>query len=663
MTVIAELGHFALALALAASLAQAGLLLAGARRHDAVWLAAGRHAATAGSLLVLGAFGALSASFLANDFSLRAVASHSHPGMPGPYRVAAAWGGPGGTMLLWSAMLASWTLALRLVPGRLPLALACRALGYLGLVAAGLVAATLATANPFARGAAIAAAGHGLDPLLQDPAMLLHAPLLVAGGAGLAVAFALSIAALAGDRLDAVWARSSRPWALGAWVFLTAGIGLGSLWADGEPAWGEWWSWDRLQGASLVTWLAATALVHALPVAEKRGIFRRWTALLAILAFAAALLGAWLAGPEAPGLVPDRDPGAAQAGAFLLLFAIVAGAGLALLAQRGPDWEHEGPFEMISREAALAANGMVFLSALAVVLVGLLQPYLVAALGTGRGVGASYFNSVFVPLIVPGLALMGPAPRMRWSSESGREALRDAIRPACAGFAAATAAAMLFERETAWTVVAVFLSAWIAAHGIEAIAFRLRRTLADGAGPGDASRAASFYAMHASHFGMALIVAGAALSAVLEQSAEVVVVPRGTESAGFLRVRAEGAREVEGANYRAVRLRLVVTEDGRESVVEPELRFYGAGGLRTAESAVHRGLARDLHVHVVRPAGGGAWVVRVRTRPLMSLVWAGMALTLAGGLLALADRRFRALSPSAGARFDAAPAVAVGGAR
>ena len=566
-------------------------------------------------------------------------------------------------MLLWSAMLASWTLALRFAPGRLPLALACRALGLLGLAAAGLVAATLATANPFARGEAIAAAGHGLDPLLQDPAMLLHAPFLVAGGTGLAVAFALSAAALAGDRLDAVWARGSRPWALGAWIFLTAGIGLGSLWADGEPAWGEWWSWDRLQGASLVTWLAATALMHALPVAEKRGLFRRWAALLAMLAFALALLGAWLAGPGAPGLVPDRAPDAAQPGAFLVLFAIVAGTGLALHARHGPDWEHEGPFEMISREAALAANGMVLLSALAVVLMGLLQPYLVAALGTGRGVGASYFNSVFVPLIVPGLALMGQGPRMRWSSESGREALRDAIRPAGAGFAGATAAVLLVERETAWTVVAVFLSAWIAWHGIEAIAFRLRRQRADGAGHGDASCAASFYAMHASHFGIALIVAGAALSGVLERSAEVVVGPRGTESAGFLRVRAEGASEVEGANYRAVRVRLVVTEDGRESVVEPELRFYGAGGLRTAESEVQHGLARDLHAHLVRPAGGGAWVVRLRTRPFMSLVWAGMALTVAGGLLALGDRRFRALSPSAGARFDAAAGVALGGSR
>jgi cytochrome c-type biogenesis protein CcmF len=661
--VIAELGHFALALALAASLAQAGLLLAGARHHDAVWLAAGRHAATAGSLLLLGAFGALAASFLANDFSLRTVALHSHPAMPAPYRVAALWSGPEGTMLLWSAMLASWTLGLRFVPGRLPLALACRALGLLGLVAAVLVAATLATANPFARGGDIAAAGHGLDPLLQDPAMLLHAPLLVAGGAGLAVVFALSAAALAADRLDAVWARSSRPWALGAWSFLTAGIGLGCLWADGEPAWGEWWSWDRLQGASLVTWLAATALMHALPVAEKRGLFRRWTALLAMLAFALALLGAWLAGPGAPGLLPDRAPDAAQAGAFLLLSAIVAGAGLVLLRQRGPDREHEGPFEMISREAALAANGMVFLSALAVVLVGLLQPHLAAALGTGRGVGASYFNSVFVPLIVPGLALMGPGPRLRWSSESGREALRDALRPAVAGFAAATAAALLLERETAWTVVAVFLSAWIAWHGVEAIAFRLHRQPATGTGHGGASRTASFYAMHASHLGMALIVAGAALSGVLEQSAEVVVATRGTESAGFLRVRAEGAREVEGANYRAVRVRLVVTENGRGSVVEPELRFYGAGGLRTAESAVDRGLGRDLHAHLVRPAGGGAWVVRVRTRPLMSLVWAGMALALAGGLLALGDRRFRALSPSAGARFDVAPATAVGGSR
>jgi cytochrome c-type biogenesis protein CcmF len=656
---IAELGHFALILALAASLAQGLLLIAGVRRGDAAWMAAGRHAAVVHPLLVAVAFAALVACFVGNDFTVKAVASHSHTALPAAYRAAAAWAGHEGAMLLWATMLAMWTLAVRFATHRLPLDLACRALGVLGLVSSGFLVVAIAVSSPFARLIPSPAQGRDLDPLLQDPAMLLHPPLVIAGYAGLAVAFALALAALLDGRLEAAWARWSRPWVLAAWCFLTAGIAAGALWASREPGWTGWWSWDPLQNASLMPWLAATALLHSLAVAEKRGLFRRWTVLLAILAFSLCLLGAYLARAGALSSLHAFAPDPRRGLAILALLASVAGAALVLFARSAAAPDGHGAFEMISREAGLAAATAVLVAALGAVMLGTLLPLVSEAAGLGRiTVGTPYFTAVFLPLMLPGLLLAGPGPRLRWGSESPAEALRDSVRPAAAAAAAGAYAAFAAERPGAWTAIGLFVSAWIAWHVFEAVAFRWRLESRWSGVRTARWPEASFFAMHVAHFGVAVLVAGISVSNGFEQSSEFVLAPGATQALGSIHVRSDGPREVEGPNYRAVRVRIVVREGARETVVEPEKRLYRTSALPVTEVAVDAGLARDLHVSLVEPAGAGAWIVRVRVKPLMGFVWAGALLMILGGLLAVADRRYRAGVAARGGLADAALALA-----
>lgn len=657
----AELGQFALVLAFAVSLAQSGLLLAPGARIEAPRFAAGLHASVAAAALVLVAAVALVAAFIAGEPSLKIVGAHSNTTLPVAYRVAAAWSAPEGTTLLWATALAGWCLVLRLAAASMPPGLAGRALAFLGLFQAALLAVLLAASGPFAPRAPGVAPGPGLDPVLQDPALLLHLPLLVLGAAGLAVAFALAVPALLADRLEPDWARSTRPWVLAAWLFLTAGIGVGSHWSDREASWGGWWSWEPLPAAHLVAWLAATALVHLLSAAERSRPLVRWAAWLALAPLPLALLGGWLLrGGPAPFTFPYA-PDETQAGAFLVLAAVVAGTALALLARRAPARAGDSDFEMISREAALAAGVLVMLCALVAVLLGLAQPFVAGALGLSRGVGATYFNATFVPLVVPGLALMGPAPRLRWGSESVADAAREAFRPAVAGLAAVSAAALHLDRVDAVMVTGVFLSAWIGWYSLASIALRLGRSPAADAAAGQAGAATGCLGADVAHFGVALLVAGATLAGGLEQSVEVAARPGATQAAGPLLLRAESAREVEGANYRAVRLRLVVLEGGRESVLEPEARVYRAGGLPTREPASHRGLARDVQVAIAGTAGDGAWILRVRVRPFMSLVWTGMLLVAAGGLVALARCWARERMLAGAERCDGPAGLALGG--
>ena len=661
---IAELGHFALILALAASLAQAFLLLAGAARGDAEFLAAGRHASVVQAALVGAAFASLAGSFLVNDYSVRTVALHSHSSLPDAYRIAAAWGSPEGSMLLWATAQASWTLAFRFASRRLPMALSCRALGILGLVSSGVLAVAIAGTSPFARLVPAPAEGRALNPLLQDPGMLLHPPLIFAGYSGLAVVFALALGALLGGRLDAAWARWSRPWALVAWSALTLGIWVGCHWSYRELGWGGWWSWDPVQNATLMPWVAGTALLHSLAVAEKRGLFRRWTVLLAILAFALSLLGIFLARSGTPSSVHDFASDPQGSGAILVFLAVTVVASAALAARRPGIVDGEGRWEMISREAAIAAGNAVLLTVVGAVLLGTLYPLVAATPGPGRlAVGPSYFASVFLPLVLPGLALLGPAPRLRWGSESAGEAIRDAIRPGLAAACAAAGAILGVERPTAWLAIGVFLATWIAMHAVEALAYRSRTAGAGGPWHAVAGAPASFHAMHCAHLGVAVLVAGIALSSALEQSAEVVLAPGMTESVGSLRVRSEGLREVEGPNYRAVRARLVVFDGEREIVLEPERRLYRSGGQAVSESAVHASLARDLHVSLAEPSGRGAWTVRVRIKPFMGWIWCGALLMAFGGLLAATDRRYRSTWQAGRSRANAALVLAEGAPR
>lgn len=618
---IADLGTFALLLALAASLAQAGLLLAGSRRDDRAWLAAGFHACVAGAALVGLAAGCLVAASVASGGS---PANPSGGALPVAYRVAAAWSSPGGTMFLWVAALAAWGLALRLCLPRAPALAGPGVLALLGLVQAGFLVALVAVAKPFSRGTRA-----GLDPALQDPAVLFHQPLLAAGATGLAVTFAFAVTALLSGRGDPQWPRAVRPWAIAAWLLLTAGLAAGGQWSDRVAGWGGWWSWARLPTAFLVAWLAATAFLHLLPAAARGGALLNWSFRLGLLPFPLAVLGVWLAGAGPATQEFPYAHGPAAAGAFLALAAALASGALFALARRATAAAGEAAFEMISLETALAANALVLLCAVASVLIGLLHPLLGPPAAYAGGIGPSYFNAVFTTLVVPVLGLMGLAPRLRWGNEPAGMAVHDAKSPALAGLAVVALAVVALDRLTPAMVAGLFLAAWIAWHSLVAIV------------PGRGVKAAqspvaSPFAMHVAHLGVALLVAGATLAGGLERTTEVAIRAGAAEPAGALLLRVEGAREAQGPNYRAVRVRVQARDGAREFVLEPEIRHYRGSGLPTPKGAVRRGLARDFHVALAGTTDSGSWILRVTTRPFMSLVWAGLALVVLGGLVALA---------------------------
>src|SRR5436190_7019046 len=413
---IAELGHFALALALGVALAMAVLPLAGAARANARWMAFARPAAAAQFFLVAAAFCALAWSFAQNDFSVMYVAQNSNSKLPLQYRLSAVWGGHEGSLLLWILMLSGWTFAVALASGPLPETLVARTLGVLGLVGAGFHSFILFTSNPFERLAQTPSDGRDLNPLLQDPGLIFHPPMLYMGYVGFSVAFALSIAALTSGKLDAAWARWSRPWTIAAWMFLTLGIAMGSVWAYYELGWGGWWFWDPVENASFMPWLVGTALIHSLAVTEKRGGFKSWTVLLAIAAFSLSLLGTFLvrSGVLTSVHAFANDP---KRGTFILGFlTVVIGGSLGLYAWRAKQVGLGSKFEVLSRESLLLTNNVLLIVAAGSVLLGTLYPLFVDALNLGKlSVGPPYFNTVFVPLMAPAMFLMGVGPIARWN--------------------------------------------------------------------------------------------------------------------------------------------------------------------------------------------------------------------------------------------------------
>ena len=412
---IPELGHFALILALCVALVQGTLPLFGAHQQRPRWIALARPAAVAQAVLMGAAFGCLITAFIDNDFTVLYVAQHSNSLLPLPYRVAAVWGGHEGSLLLWVVMLSLWALAVSLFSKELPDAMIARVLGVLALVTAGLLLFILLTSNPFERLLAGAEEGRDLNPLLQDPGLIFHPPMLYMGYVGFSVAYAFAVTALLSGQLDAAWARWSRPWTTAAWVFLTLGIALGSWWAYYELGWGGWWFWDPVENASFMPWLVGTALVHSLAVTEKRGSFKNWTVLLAISAFSLSLLGTFLvrSGVLTSVHAFATDP---KRGIFILAFLVVViGSSLALFAWRAPKVGLGGRFALLSRESLLLTNNVLLVVACATVLLGTLYPLLIDALGAGKlSVGPPYFDSVFAPLMIPALFLIGVAPFARW---------------------------------------------------------------------------------------------------------------------------------------------------------------------------------------------------------------------------------------------------------
>jgi cytochrome c-type biogenesis protein CcmF len=634
---LAELGVFALAAALLTALVLGVAPLAGAALGRPGLVALARPAAQALFVFVLFAYAALTHAFVTGDFSVGYVAQHSNTRLPMEYRVAAVWGGHEGSLLLWALILAGWTVAVALRSRRLPEPVAARVLGVMGLVCVGFLAFLLFTSNPFARLLPPALEGRDLNPLLQDPGMVFHPPLLYMGYVGFSVAFAFAIAALAGGRIDAEWARWARPWTTSAWLFLTLGIALGSFWAYYELGWGGWWFWDPVENASFMPWLVGTALVHSLAVTERRGAFPAWTVLLAILAFALSLLGAFLvrSGVLTSVHAFAVDP---KRGIFILAFlAIVIGASLALFAARGPRLARAGDFAPVSRESMLLANNVLLLVAAASVALGTLYPLALDALGQGKiSVGPPYFEAVFVPLIAPALFLMGVGPLARWR-RAELPALATRLKWAFgAAAAAALAAPFAGGRWSPMVALGLFFAFWIAASS--AVHWWQNRE----------SRSLGFYGMLCAHLGVALFALGVTLVKGYETHAELKMEAGDTAKLAGYAFRFASIGEVKGPNYTAARAAIEVTREGEAvATLHPEKRLYLAQRMPMTESAIDAGLARHLYVSLGEPLTERQWLVRIHHKPFVSWIWIGCLLMALGGLVSVLDRRYRAAPATA----------------
>ena len=646
---VPEIGQFALILALLLALTQGILPIVGAARGVPAWMAVARPAAQGQFTFVAIAFGCLAWSFVNNDFSVLNVASNSNSQLPLHYRFAATWGSHEGSLLLWVLMLNVWTVAVTVFSRHLPAPMVARVVGVMGLVSVGFLLFMLLTSNPFDRLLPPAPDGRDLNPLLQDPGMVIHPPMLYMGYVGFSVAFAFAIAALLGGRLDATWARWSRPWTTLAWCFLTIGIMLGSWWAYYELGWGGWWFWDPVENASFMPWLVGTALVHSLAVTEKRGGFKSWTVLLAICAFSLSLLGTFLvrSGVLTSVHAFATDP---KRGIFILAFlAIVIGGSLALFAWRAPRVGLGGNFGLVSRESMLLAHNLLLLVAAGSVLLGTLYPLFLDALNLGKiSVGPPYFDSVFVPLMTPAIFLMGLGPIARWKEASLPDIATRLKWALLVSLVTALALPFVLGKWTPLISFGLLLALWIATT----VAVNLKERLGPlpgslGARLGSQSR--SYYGMLLAHCGIAVFIAGVTLVKGYETERDVRMAVGDSVAAGGYAFRFDGAENVTGPNYRAARGNVAVSRDGRQlMVMHPEKRIYNAQQMTMTEAAISTGIFGDLYVSLGEPvsanAADGAWSVRVYHKPFVTWIWGGCIIMALGGLVALSDRRYRSVA-------------------
>ena len=641
---IPELGQLALALALVIALAQGVLALAGSARGETAWMGVARPAAWGQFIFVAIAFACLTASFINKDFSVAFVAANSNSALPLQYRIAGVWGGHEGSLLLWTLILGVWMVAVSMFSHRLPDDMVARVLGVMGLVNVGFLSFMLFTSNPFDRLFPSPLDGRDLNPLLQDPAIVLHPPMLYTGYVGFSVAFAFAIAALLSGRLDASWARWSRPWTTVAWMFLTLGIALGSVWAYYELGWGGWWFWDPVENASFMPWLMGTALIHSLAVTEKRGTFRSWTVLLAIFAFALSLLGTFLVRSGVLSSVHAfaTDP---RRGIFILVFlTVVIGGSLALFAWRAPRIGLGGSFDPVSRESMLLTNNVLLVAAAGSVLLGTLYPLVLDALGLGKiSVGPPYFETVFAPLMAPALFLMGIGPLSRWKKAS----LPDLALRLRWAFAVSLVTAVLLPlalgRSSAWVSVGLLLAFWIVASSAVNLWDRVKNAAS---GASVAARLAStpraYYGMLLAHVGVAVFVVGVTLVKGYESQKDARMSPGATEQVGGYTFRFDSVEEVTGPNYVAARATITAMKDGKLVVVmHPEKRMYASQESPMTEAAIDPGFTRDLYVSLGDAVDSKTWIVRMQYKPFVWWIWGGCVLMALGGLLAAGDRRYR----------------------
>ena len=641
---VPEIGHFALILALCVAIVQSTVSIAGAQLGGKSWVAMAKPAAQAQFIFVALSFLCLMYAFIQNDFSVSYVAMQSNSLLPLVYRISAIWGGHEGSMLLWVLLLSVWTFAVARFSKSLPNDMVARVIGIMGLVSVGFYLFILFTSNPFERLLPAAADGRDLNPLLQDPGLIIHPPMLYTGYVGFSVAFAFSIAALLSGRLDAAWARWSRPWTTVAWMFLTIGIGLGSWWSYYELGWGGWWFWDPVENASFMPWLVGTALVHSLAVTEKRASFKNWTVLLAIFAFSLSLLGTFLVRSGVLTSVHAFATDPKRGVVILILLLVTIGVSLVLYAWRAPKVGLGGRFQLVSRESMLLVNNVLLVVAAAAVLLGTLYPLLLDALGMGKiSVGPPYFNLVFVPLMTPAVFLMAAGPVARWKQASIPDILSRLK------WAAAIAVIMAFVTPLimggfGWLrPLGYAMAFWVASAMVITLVERVRKVKAPGGFFSKMfSLPNSFLGMCTAHMGVAVFIFGVTMVSSFEVEKDVRMEVGDTVEIGGYTFQFNGVNKVKGPNYNANRGNIQVTKNG--SVVTnlyPEKREYLVQTMPMTEAAINTGVTRDLYVSLGEPVSNGAWSVRVYYKPFVVWIWGGCLIMAFGGLLAVTDRRYR----------------------
>ncbi|MCY3803511.1 MAG: heme lyase CcmF/NrfE family subunit [Gammaproteobacteria bacterium] len=642
---IPEIGHFALIIAFCLAFVQTLVPLLGAQTHTAQWMAVAKPAARGQLLFIAISYACLTYSFIIDDFSVLYVANNSNTALPLHYKVSAVWGAHEGSLLLWVLMLGIWTVAVTVFSSSLPRDMVARVLGVMGFVSVGFLLFTLLTSNPFERIFPTPAEGRDLNPLLQDPGLVIHPPMLYMGYVGFSVAFAFAIAALLGGKLDSIWARWSRPWVISAWVSLTIGITLGSWWAYHELGWGGWWFWDPVENASFMPWLVGTALVHSLAVTDKRSSLKNWTVLLAILAFSLSLLGTFLvrSGVLVSVHAFATDP---ARGLYILIFlAVVVGGSLILYAIRAPYIKSSGQFEIFSRETALLINNVLLLVATLTILVGTLYPLFVSALNLpSLSVGKPYFDLVFSALTLPLVLVVGIGPFMRWKSTPINQVSKRLLKIAAIGLAIGLVLpVMVAGRNTILVTLGAALGAWsimsavyylfknirLTEHGTH-ILHRIRKI------------PHAIWGMSVAHLGVGVFVLGVTFVSAFEQVRELPMqVGQEAELSGYL-FRFDGVRDVQGPNYFSKQASVRVSKNGEPvALLLPEKRTYLVQQNPMTEAGIDSGFLRDVYVALGEQIDDRTWGMRLYYKPFVQWIWLGAMLMAAGGVLAASDRRYR----------------------
>ena len=646
---IAEIGHFAMILSLGLALLLSVLPLYGASRNNTLLMNSARP-------LSWGMFGFLAISFVilcyafyTNDFTIQYVASNSNSQLPWYYRITAVWGAHEGSLLLWVLIQAGWTVAVATFSRGMPQESVARVLAIMGLITVGFLLFIIVTSNPFLRTLPFFPVdGRDLNPLLQDPGLIIHPPMLYMGYVGFSVAFSFAIASLMSGRLDTAWARWSRPWTIAAWLFLTVGIALGSWWAYYELGWGGWWFWDPVENASFMPWLAGTALMHSLAVTEKRGTFKAWTVLLAISAFSLSLLGTFLV---RSGILVSVHAFASDParGMFILGFLVfIIGGSLLLFAVKGASVRVRGNFDLVSRENALLGNNILLIAALVVVLVGTLLPLVHKQLGLGSvSIGAPFFDMLFFWLMIPFSFLLGIGPLIRWK----RDNLSKLVKPMLISGAfslglSALMVALLADRFSGTAFAGWVMAFWIIfMHGFE---LHERATHRHTFLKGLTKLPRSHWAMMCGHIGLAVTVIGIAMVQNYSIERDVRLAPGESYQLEEYSFLFTGVRDKDGPNYDGYIADFEITKEGKYiNTLHAEKRFYTTAKSMMTEAAIDRGVTRDLYIAMgERLDDNKSWAVRIYYKPFVRWIWAGSLIMSIGGVIAISDRRYRFRKPT-----------------